>query len=61
MSPGDNLLVIAEGFIVHEVKVVISLFGRSYFTKTKPLQIKLIDSSNALVYILMSLLIRTET
>ena len=61
MTPGDNLLVIAEGFTVHEVKAAISLFGRNYFTKKKPLQIKLINSSNTLVYTLMSLLIMTET
>lgn len=61
MAPGDNLLVIAEGFTIHEVKVGISSFGRNYFTKTKPLQIKVINSSNALVYTLMSLLIRAET
>lgn len=61
MAPGDNPLVIAEGFTGHEAKGGISSFGRNYFTKAKPLQIKVIDSSNALVYTLMSLLIRAET
>lgn len=38
MAPGDNLLVIAEEFTFHEVKVAIFLSGRNYFTKTKPLK-----------------------
>jgi len=61
MAPGYNQLVISERFTLHEVKVAISLFGMNYFTKTKPLQIKLIDSGNAFVYTLMSLLIMTAT
>lgn len=46
LASGDNLLVIA-GFTLHELKVALSLFGKNYFTKTKPLQTKLIDSRNA--------------
>lgn len=48
LASEGNLLAIA-GFTLQELKVALSLFAKNYFTKTKPLQTKLIDSSNVWV------------
>lgn len=60
MACGDSVLEIAEGFAVHKVKVTVCWFGSSFFTKTRTVQIKLINSSNDLVYTILSCLIVTE-